>query len=371
MEISGALSRGSNATPPSAREAILRFGEISVFVLLPAIIPIAMVGYLMGRYETNGLLYDFNVMWSAGRDVAHGHSPFPFVYPAPAAILMAPLGALPWKIAVALFWALSIAALAGALYLLGVRDWRCYGAVFASIATVWSLEVGTITPLLVLCAAVAWTYRDRPHVVAVAVALAVATKIFLWPLVVWLVATRRFRASVETVLATAGITIAAWAVLGFAGLLTYPSHLGDIASLEQYKSFSTLAVLNSLGLSGPLGRAISIAIGLGALAVTFVSARSNDGDRRAYTAAIAAALVISPIVWAHYFILIYAPVALKSPRLNWLWLLPLGFWGLPHAASGGSLRNLALGLGICAAVLIGTARANRSARSNASPLGAF
>lgn len=370
MEISGALSRGPNAPYPGAREVVQRFGEISLFVLLPAIIPIAMVGYLMGTYKTNGLLYDFNVMWSAGRDVAHGHSPFPFVYPAPAAVLMAPLGALPWNIAVAVFWALSIAALAGALHLLGVRDWRCYGAVFASIATVWSLEVGTITPLLVLCAAVAWTYRDRPHVVAVAIALAVATKIFLWPLAVWLVATRRFRASVETVLTTVGITIAAWAVVGFAGMLSYPSHLGDIAALEQYKSFSTLAFVNSLGLGGQLGRAVSIAIGVAALAVVCACARGEDGDRRAYTAAIAAALVISPIVWAHYFILIYVPVALKSPRLSWLWLLPLGFWGLPHAASGGSLRHLVLGLGICVVVLVGSGRSGRRARPNLRPAAA-
>jgi hypothetical protein len=367
MEISGALSHGSNATHPSARDVIQRFGEISLFVLLPAIIPIAMVGYLLGRYETNGLLYDFNVMWSAGRDVAHGHSPFPFVYPAPAAVFMAPLGALPWKIAVAVFWVLSIAALVGALQLLGVRDWRCYGAVFASIATVWSLEVGTITPLLVLCTAAAWRYRDRPHAVAVAIALTVATKIFLWPLAVWLVATRRYRTTLETVLATVGITIGAWAVIGFAGLFSYPSHLGDIAAVEQYKSFSTLAFLNSLGLGGQLGRAISIAIGLAALAAIFVCARGDEGDRRAYTAAVAAALVISPIVWAHYFILIYVPVALKSQRLSWLWLLPLGFWALPHAASGGSLRHFAVGLGICAAVLVGCAWNGRRERTNLTP----
>jgi hypothetical protein len=354
VEFSGALPHGSTRPYPTVRIALHRFAELSVFAILPMIIPLAMVGYLLGRYETNGLLFDFNVMWSAGRDVAHGHSPYPFVYPAPAAVLMAPLGALPWKVAVAIFWLLSAGALMLSLRLLQVRDWRCYGAVFASIATIWALEVGTITPLLTLAAAAAWRYRDRPRVVSIAIALAIVTKIFLWPLAVWLLVTRRFRAALETVIAAFVMTLGSWAIIGFAGLLDYPTHLGDIASIVQYDSFSILAFVKALGLSAGGARGVSLIVSLAALVLVLVSARAKDGDRRAFIAAIAASLLISPIVWAHYFVLLYVPIALASRRLNWLWLFPLGFWALPHAASGGSVRNLVVGLTITAAILLGS-----------------
>jgi hypothetical protein len=330
---------------------------VAVFLALPAIVPLAMIAYLLGTYDTNGLLFDFHVMWNAGRDVAHGQSPYPFVYPAPAAVLMAPLGALPWKLAVAIFWLLSAAALILTLHLLHVRDWRCYGAVFASIATIWALEVGTITPLLTLATAAAWRYRDRRWVVSTAIALVIVTKIFLWPLALWLLATRRFRATFATVVTAFLMLLGSWAIIGFAGLLDYPSHLGDIASIVQYNSFSILAFVKALGLSAAGARAVSLIVALGALALVVLSARGKDGDRRAFVMAIAASLLVSPIVWAHYFVLLFVPIAIASRRLNWLWLLPLGFWALPHAASGGSVRNLVVGLGITTAIVLGSLQA--------------
>ncbi|HZC28699.1 MAG TPA: hypothetical protein VE269_03080, partial [Gaiellaceae bacterium] len=54
-----------------------------------------------GRYfPDGGFLFDFHVLWAAGRDVASGVSPYPFVYPAPAALLIAPFRVLPWKVPV-------------------------------------------------------------------------------------------------------------------------------------------------------------------------------------------------------------------------------------------------------------------------------
>lgn len=352
---------GVGSRPPTRLASplpwIQRGLEVAVFLALPAIVPLAMIAYLLGTYDTNGLLFDFHVMWNAGRDVAHGQSPYPFVYPAPAAVLMAPLGALPWKLAVAIFWLLSAAALILTLHLLHVRDWRCYGAVFASIATIWALEVGTITPLLTLATAAAWRYRDRRWVVSTAIALVIVTKIFLWPLALWLLATRRFRATFATVVTAFLMLLGSWAIIGFAGLLDYPSHLGDIASIVQYNSFSILAFVKALGLSAAGARAVSLIVALGALALVVLSARGKDGDRRAFVMAIAASLLVSPIVWAHYFVLLFVPIAIASRRLNWLWLLPLGFWALPHAASGGSVRNLVVGLGITTAIVLGSLQA--------------
>jgi hypothetical protein len=94
-------------------------------------------------------------------------------------------------------------------------------------------------------------------------------------------------------------------------------------------------------------------------------ARGRDGDRRAFVAALGASLLISPIVWVHYFVLLYVPIAIVRKRLSWLWLLPLGFWALPHAASNGSAGQIVLGLGVTCAILVGSAWSPR--RSEALP----
>ena len=46
-------------------------------------------------------------------------------------------------------------------------------------------------------------------------------------------------------------------------------------------------------------------------------------DRRAFGLAIIASLVSTPIVWDHYMVLLFVPIALLSPRVNRLWALPV------------------------------------------------
>lgn len=359
MELSGVLPRGSTRPYSTVRVALQRFVELGVFALLPLIIPLAMVGYLLGTYDTNGLLLDFRVFSDAGSAVLQGHSPYsagvhtayPFVYPAPAAFLIAPLTVLPWKLAVAIFWFVSVAALMVAVYLLGVRDWRCYGAVFASIATVWALEIGTLSPLLVLAASAAWRYRDRLLIVSFAIAFGILTKLFLWPLVVWLLATKRFRTAAATAAAFLAMTVGGWAIIGFAGLADYPHYLGRIAGIEQYQSYSTLALARSLGLSAAAAHLVAALVAGLALALVFFVARGAGGDTRSFIWAIGASLAISPIVWAHYFVLCFVPIAIARRRLSVMWLLPLGYWTLPHTASGGSTQLIVTGLVIAVMII--------------------
>ena len=59
-----------------------------------------------------------------------------------------------------------IAAVAATLAVLGVRDWRCYGAAYLSIAVLHDIRLGALTPLLALGArarlALARRRRGRP-----------------------------------------------------------------------------------------------------------------------------------------------------------------------------------------------------------------
>jgi Glycosyltransferase family 87 len=332
--------------------ALRPFLEVFFCILLPLFGPAVIVAYLIGAYRPHpftsygiympdgGFLYDLHVMWQAGHDVVTGISPYPFVYPAPAALLMAPFGALPWSVAVVAFTLVLIVSLVLALRLLGVRDWRCYALTFASLPMTSSIVIGTLSPLLALGAAAAWRYRDKRWVVAAAIVGVVVTKIFLWPLAIWLLATRRFKSGVTTIVLGIGVLFGSWAVLGFEGLREYPHRLSTTAGLEQDKSYSPLAVFHVLGLPTDSARLLVLVITVAGLAAIVALARGKDGDRRSFVAAIGLALLASPIVWIHYLVLLAVPISLYRPRLSVAWLVPLCYWLLPGQENQGSVRNI-------------------------------
>ena len=50
---------------------------------------------------------------------------------------------------------------------------------------------------------------------------------------------------------------------------------------------------------------------------------ATERDRLALTAAIAASLALTPILWIHYLVLLIVPLALARPRFAPLWLVAL------------------------------------------------
>lgn len=341
-----------------------------------------IVAYLIGALERHpftvdgiyfpdgGFLFDLHVMWQAGHDVVTGHSPYPFVYPPPAAFLMAPFGALPWSVAVVAFTLAAVGTLVLALRLLGVRDWRCHALALGAMPMASSIIIGTLSPFLVLGAAAAWRYRDRRMVVAAAIVGVVVTKIFLWPLAIWLVATRRYRTAATTVVLGVGAVLVSWGILGFDGLRDYPHRLSRVAGLEQDKSYSPFALFRLLGLSPGAARLAVLALTLAALAAIVAFARGQDGDRRSFLVAIAAGLLASPIVWMHYLVLLVVPVALYRPRFGAAWVVPLVYWYLPGQENHGSARNFAVMLaltGVTLALAMGRKRETLPAPVFSSP----
>src|SRR5262249_57507280 len=173
-----------------------------------------------------------------------------------------------------------------------------------------------------LAAGLVWRFRDRVLRVASAVGVTLALKFFLWPLVVWLVATRRVRAASAATLVGATLLLASWAVIGFAGLLDYPDLLRRLEATIGEDSYTARIVLLDAGLPASVARLGWLLLGLGVLAAVVLLGRRGD-DKRAFILAIAAALALTPIVWLHYFPLLLVVVALAQPRLGVLWFLPL------------------------------------------------
>jgi hypothetical protein len=332
-------------------------------MLLPLAAPAVIVAYLFGSYKPKpgivdgiyfpdgGFLFDLHVMWQAGHDVVTGHSPYPFVYPPPAAFLMAPFGALPWSIAVVAFTLSAVAALVLALRLLGVRDWRCYALSLGALPMASSLLIGTLSPFLALGAAAAWRYRDRRWAVAAAIVGVVVTKIFLWPLFFWLLATRRYRTAATTMALGIATVFISWGLLGFDGLRDYPHRLSRVAGLEQDKSYSPYALFRLLGLSPGSARLAVLALTVAALGAIVAVARLKDGDRRSFLVALGAGLIASPILWMHYLVLLVVPLALYRPRFGAAWFVPLAYWYLQGQENNGSAWNIALMVAITAIAL--------------------
>lgn len=243
-------------------------------------------------------------------------------YPPISMLAVLPLSFLPFMVGAAIFLLLSTAAVIAALWLFGVRDWRCFVIALISAPTAYGLWIGQLTPWLLLATALTWRARDRIHLMALAGALAITLKLFLWPLGAWMLVTRRYRQLALTIVYAIGGIMVAWAIIGFAGLTSYPQLLIDVAYIGELRGSSLVTLLLGTGLSTTAARAVAILITASLAAAAWRLKRLPDGEARAFGLIVVATLVASPVVWVHYLVLLFVPIALLSPRLSVLWFLP-------------------------------------------------
>jgi hypothetical protein len=298
-------------------------------------------------------LIDLKIFRRAGHDVLSGASPYPiptvdamrgkpvFVYPAPAAFLFVGLAVLPF----ALTWTAWLAAMGAcmvlALRLVGVTDRRVVAAWFLAPAMAQTFVIGSFAPLLALCAALVWRYRDRARVTAPVLALAICLKLLLLPLVVWLAMTGRRGAALATGAITTAACAAGWALIGLHAATQYPHLLSSLSVIEQAEGFSTAAIAMSIGLGQGAAQAASAVVAILMCAAAWRRAREGD-ERAAFCLCLVAGLVLSPIVWMHYLAIAAVAFALYRPRLTGLWLMPLVFWAVPNMLPRGDLVWLLL-----------------------------
>jgi hypothetical protein len=330
--------------------------EVACFFWIPALVVGFTAWYELHNHATLG---DFPIFRAASKAVLQGNSPYvvpsphalanfdTFVYPPAAAYLFSPFALVPYSAAKVLMLTLSLASVFVALRFLGVRDWRCYGIAAVSAPVVSSTALGAFTSFLLLGAAATWHYRDRPAVTGVVGALTATSKLFLWPLGLWLLVTSRFRAALIFALVAFGLVIGGWAAIGFAGFTAYPHLLRLLTRLEAHKSFSIVALFK---LSGPAATALSVVLAAAVVVAVAAAARSEDGERRAFAVAVLGALIATPVVWMHYFALLFVPIALYRPRLSAVWLVPLALWLAPSTYSEGVTWRILLGLATIAVV---------------------
>jgi hypothetical protein len=311
------------------------------------LLPLTVVILVAAAAVQHDFAFDFRVFWHAGRDVLHERSPYPtpatvarastlephsfFVYPPIVALIVIPLSILPFAVAAAIYTACLLLCFWGALRVLGVTDWRCHSVVLVSVPVLSAIRLGSITPLLVLAIAIAWRHRELWPIAGAAVGAAIVAKLFVWPLLLWLVLTRRFKAAAAAAIGASALTMLAWAVLGFRGLVNYPSLLHNLSDVEGSEGFSLMAATARIGLpaSGYSWLLLAVPASLALLAMCRRAGSARGVDERLFSATIGITLLLTPILWLHYYALLIVPLALRRRTFGLEWMLLLGFWISP------------------------------------------
>ena len=278
---------------------------------------------LVQRASTRRFAEDFDPsFWEPWKALRSGTNPYPspidpladgppFLYPPLSAELTLPLSWLPYTAAAILFALGLVVAAALTLWALDVRA-PALILLWMSSAVVVGAVGGNATLLVILGVALVWRWRDQPSRAAAALVAAICIKLFVWPIAIWLALTGRYRAAIYSCTASAILICASWTLIGFDGLLDYPTLLDSAA--EELGKMGFLAYALAIKSTGHI---VAVTVTLAVAGVLLFGVfRYRHDDRASFTLALLAALYATPIVWVHYFGLLIVPSVLYG---GWLW----------------------------------------------------
>ena len=301
------------------------------FVVVPLVVTalVALVAARHGLFAAN-----FHTsFWTAGDRLLHGRSLYEasasdiasgigFPYSSLTGLILVPFALLPVALADAIAVIASIIALVLSLRVLNVTDYRVYGAALLWVPVISAWQLSNFTLILGLGIALLWHHRDRPVVSGILFAVLVSLKVIVWPLGIWLLATRRYAALWWAIAYGLVLNLAAWAVVGFSEVSAYWQLSKAVTRVQELKSYNMVAF-------GQLhGMARASAYGLQLVLATVVTVYCVALGRRHRTEAslvvsVALCLLFAPVVHLHYLALLVIPLAIVRPRLGAVWLLPI------------------------------------------------
>jgi hypothetical protein len=280
------------------------------------------------RISTDSMMVhvDFDSFWRSaaavwsGGDIYDAGARFVNLNPPFWTVLMLPFGLMEVLPAYRLFSVLMLAAAVGCLAWTA-REMRLHPAwaiaavvlLMVSSPLLATLALGQIYPILTLGLVAAWTLerRGKPNLSGVALGLTVAIKPSLLPVLLWPIVRRRWGMLGVTVASGTIVTLLGVIALGLEAtrswieiLLREPLNLfWDNASLPA--TVARLFTENVVAV--PLANApwsVSLAYGLGILAVFVTAVVVQDDDATGMWALVAVSLLASPITWHNYLLLL-------------------------------------------------------------------
>ena len=319
------------------------------------LIALVVLLYLPGVYLTLADLMpaphqeDFGAYYLAARALSSGVSPFdadaarrlaaaagvdqhsPYIYPPLLALLLRPLAALPYSAASAVWFALSAGALLSALSMLRTvvqMPWRHYrwvcAAAFFLPPVHHTLQHGQITNFLLLMIVAA--ALERPAGSAW-VGIAAALKVFPATLAAVYALSGRL-AALATMILSAVILTVAGALVERAATEDFVRRVGPQLALDRRLAPNNQSVdavvsrwfegqwfvepvINAPAAGRVVSRTAAVAVvGLTLWALVGIRAlRDADVQVQRFALVLTATLIVSPIVWDHYYVLLLLPAA--------------------------------------------------------------
>jgi hypothetical protein len=305
-------------------------------------VAVAAIAATLGNVlRGGGVAFDYHyAYWLAGHRVLNGLSPWiwspkqfsdgvAFVYPALSAVTFAPLALLPRDGTSVLFVLVCFALAPITLWLLRVRDPRVYVVTLISLPVFGGWQTANETLFLLLGLACLWRWRDRPVVAGFLAAAMLSLKPLMWPLVIWLLATRRWRASGWTLAWGVLLNLMAWSIVGFGQIKAF-LHAASADTSDSWRTgFGVPALFSHLGLGLTSGCVAMLVLSAALVVLVCHTGLRQHNEIRALTLTVALALVSSPLLWSHYVALLIVPLALLRPRFDWVWVVPLLLWVSP------------------------------------------
>jgi hypothetical protein len=328
----------TSLSPRVHRDGLGIAAQQVLFGLVPIVVTMGLLAF---EFKAQPIAVDFrSAYFPAAARLLHGASPYAvthheilegyaFVYPALAAVAFGPFALISRIAGQLLYTAICVACVPATLRVLNVRDWRIYGItlLWMPVYTGW-LSANLTLPLMLLTALV-WRYRDRPSIAGLVTVVAISLKPFIWPLGLWLLATRRWRAAGWALIWGLALNLLAWGVVGINEIQTYLRLSGKVTDVLWRGGYSMLAVADHLGFGRGAADALLLAVAAGVgLALIYVGFFRRQ-EREAMVLAVLLMLVASPLVWSHYFAFLLVPLALTRPRLAAIWAAPILIWACP------------------------------------------
>jgi hypothetical protein len=273
-----------------------------------------------GRLVDDGSLYLREQVEAAyvpgGKDYYH--------YSPPLGVALVPLSGLEEHAASVIWFVLkSLALLAGCLLMpvkLPVRALTFVG-VAVSFWAMRDLVLGNVGVLLVLPMAIAWRWLDRP-LGSVALALTISVRPSTGALLLWQLLRRRWRVAAWTIGAGIALIVLSALAVGIDGYRDYFSVLGNMvtpgAGSENRDLGSTLV---SLGLDE--GLIDLVRLGSIVLGVALMLLGLRRDRELGFMITLAASMLMVPLMWEYYLIMLALPLALLADRWRPLVLLVL------------------------------------------------
>jgi alpha-1,2-mannosyltransferase len=319
------------------RDAVLI--TAAVWVLALALwLDVRFMGGILGRISTDTMAIhgDFDTFWRSarafweGRDVYATGAELENLNPPLWVLLISLLGLLEPLVAYRFFVMITLFVTVG--YLAWVAGelrlrpaWAVVGGVMLLLSSpmLATLALGQIYPFLALGLVAAWISdrRGRHTVSGVALGLVVALKPSLVPVLLWPLVRRRWRTVGTAVAAGVVATVIGAVVVGFGATLDWLELLSGSSASAYWDNASLPAAAARLFTDNPYARHVAVlpwtvpvAYALGIAAVAVTAWRVRGGAEVGLWALVAASLLVSPIAWHNYLVLLGPGILLILAR---------------------------------------------------------